>query len=107
MHKRRNPKTPTVPAVSADGRLIRVLSGWTESPPTENGEYWHWNGCQSCAPLPMFVLGSGSASGKCFVSQGQLGLTQAIDCDKYGGWWLKMQTPAIPDIEQCHCEVCD
>jgi len=70
---------------------------WTKTPPTEQGEYWHWNGDNDCSPLPMFVLFSGS-TGKCFVSSGQLGLTQAIDCEEYGGWWLRMIPPSVPQI---------
>lgn len=70
---------------------------WTKSPPTEQDWYWHWNGDADCSPLPTSVLYSGS-SGKCFVSQGQLGLSHAIDCDEYGGWWLRITTPPIPDV---------
>ena len=68
---------------------------WTESPPAEGGTYWHWNGDIDCAPLPMFVMWSGF-SGKCFVSMGQLGITEAVNCDEYGGWWMPLETPALP-----------
>lgn len=70
-------------------------SEWTKEPPNESGEYWHWNGDIDCAPVPMFVGWSGS-TGKCFVSMGQLGLTHAIDCEEYGGWWKRMKAPVVP-----------
>lgn len=68
------------------------LSGrkWTKEPPTKQGEYWHWNGDLDCAPLPYFVMRSGTTN-KCFVSCGQLGITRAIDCDEYGGWWCPLE----------------
>jgi len=68
---------------------------WTEEPPTEQGQYWHWNGHRDCGPEPMFVLFSGT-TGKCFVSKGQLGLEHAVDCDEYGGWWMRMIAPPLP-----------
>lgn len=71
---------------------------WSKSPPTEQGWYWHWVGDPDCAPVPISVLWSGSTN-SCFVSAGQLGITHAIDCDKYGGWWTKMWAARIPEIE--------
>lgn len=68
---------------------------WTQIPPTTQGTYWHWSGDKDSAPLPMFVLWSGT-SGKCFVSRGQLGIEHAIDCDQYGGWWKPLLHPAVP-----------
>lgn len=68
---------------------------WTQVPPSEQGEYWHWNGDIDCCPVPMFVLWCGSTD-KCFVSRGQLGIEHAIDCEEYGGWWKKMITPKVP-----------
>lgn len=65
---------------------------WTTTPPTEQAWYWHWNGDHDCAPLPISVLYSGT-SGKCFVSMGQLGIKHAIDCDQYGGFWMKLERP--------------
>ena len=81
------------------GALVGLLRGlWTQTPPAEQGTYWHWNGDEDCAPLPIFVLWSGF-SGKCFVSCGQLGFKDAIDCDKYGGWWLPLYAPPLPNIQ--------
>lgn len=68
---------------------------WSKQPPTSQGWYWHWNGDEDSSPLPTSVLWSGT-SRTCFVSTGQLGLFQAVDCDKYGGWWLPMITPNTP-----------
>ena len=88
-----SPKPPTVDV----GSLARGSAPtWTQNPPTEQGEYWHWNGDEDCAPLPMFVLWSGH-SGKCFVSRGQLGIEHAIDCDQYGGWWMPLYAPPLPN----------
>jgi hypothetical protein len=68
---------------------------WTQEPPTEQGEYWHWTGNPEEAPLPTFVMYSGF-TGKCFVSIGQLGNTQPCDCDTYGGWWFRLNCPQLP-----------
>lgn len=65
---------------------------WKKEPPTEQNWYWHWNGDPDCAPLPTCVLFSGTSQ-KCFVSAGQLGIKEAIDCDQYGGLWAEMLTP--------------
>ncbi len=83
-------------------------TAWSNEPPTKQQWYWHWNGDEDSAPLPMSVLDSGT-SRKCFVSRGQLGITEAIDCDVFGGWWIPMQPPHIPprwDSAQGR-EVCD
>lgn len=81
-------------------RIIKAVNGeppaWTTEPPSEQGEYWHWNGDDDCAPVPTIVLRSGT-SGTCFVESGQLGLI-AYDCKDHGGWWLKMQTPLTPKL---------
>lgn len=82
-------ETPGVAAVA-------VGSAWTQTPPAEQGTYWHWNGDEDCAPLPIFVLWSGF-SRKCFVSRGQLGIEHAIDCDQYGGWWMPLKAPPLPN----------
>lgn len=72
--------------------------GWSKTPPTVQDWYWNWSGNEDDAPLPVSVLFSGSTN-KCFVSCGQLGLTHAIDCDEYGGWWHPMIAPALPPPE--------
>jgi hypothetical protein len=69
---------------------------WTQEPPTEQGTYWHWNGDQDCAPVPMFVLWSGSAR-KCFVAAGQLCIPHAVMCDEYGGWWKLLRQELAPN----------
>ena len=94
------PKEQSGGKLSPFGRLRRVVekltAGWTKTPPTIQGEYWHWNGDEDSAPLPMFVLWSGT-SGKCFVSRGQLGIENAVDCDEYGGWWMPLYAPPLPN----------
>ena len=68
---------------------------WTQEPPTEIGLYWHWHGDPDASPVPLNIGFSGT-SGKHFVMMGQYGLTRAIDCDEYGGWWLRLHEPPVP-----------
>ncbi len=76
-------------------RTRLIAPEWSQTPPVEQGWYWHWDGNDDSAPLPMSVLYSGFTQ-TCFVSMGQLGITQAVDCDKYGGWWLRIIKPDMP-----------
>jgi len=68
---------------------------WSKESPTEQGEYWHWNGEEDTAPYIYHILWSGTAK-KCFVSIGQYGITEASFCDEFGGWWKRIPQPAIP-----------
>ncbi|WP_321946607.1 hypothetical protein [Paraburkholderia sp. J10-1] len=69
---------------------------WSNGPPTKQGIYWHWTGDLDAKPIPLSVLWSGH-SGKCFVSIGQYGITQAIDCDEYSGYWQPAVEPAMDE----------
>ncbi len=69
---------------------------WSKAVPTEQDWYWHWNGDPDSGPLPTSVLYSGFQQA-CFVSAGQLGLREAVPCKEYGGYWMKMEAPEIPD----------
>ena len=71
-------------------------SSWSDKPPTEQGWYWHWNGNPEARPVPTSVLFSGSRNA-CFVSAGQLGLKEAVFCDQYGGYWLPLVEPDVPE----------
>lgn len=73
------------------------LAEWSSVAPTEQAWYWHWNGDEESRPVPTSVLYSGSAQ-KCFVSIGQLGITDAIMCDEYGGYWMRMTEPGTYDV---------
>jgi hypothetical protein len=74
-------------------------SPWSKDVPTEQGEYWHWDGDVDSRPLPLFVLKSG-ADNKCFVARGQLGIKEVIDCDKFGGYWSKLpEYPPLPAVK--------
>jgi hypothetical protein len=84
--------------------IVRVLAEeilaeptWSEQPPMRSGTYWHWNGDSDSSPVPIFVMYSGT-SGKCFVSRGQLGLSDAINCDEFGGWWQEFPDPEKPSV---------
>jgi hypothetical protein len=68
---------------------------WTKTPPTEQADYWNWDGDPDHAPMVYHVLWSGTAK-KCFVSIGQYGIENAIWCDEFGGWWLKIEQPTTP-----------
>jgi hypothetical protein len=71
---------------------------WTQNPPSECGNYWHWSGDPDSGPTPIFVLWSGT-SRKCFVTAGQLGLPDAVDCDEFGGWWKPLPAPGTPSVD--------
>jgi hypothetical protein len=71
------------------------IRGWTDKAPTEQGEYWNWNGSDDCAPVAVKVLYSRSAK-SCFVAAGQLDISQAIDCSLFGGWWKRIPQPKPP-----------
>jgi hypothetical protein len=75
--------------------MVVLMPVWTMEPPVEEGWYWHWNGCLDCAPFPLSILYSGFDQ-KCFVTMGNAGISQPVNCDEYGGWWLKIEEPAIP-----------
>lgn len=73
--------------------------GWTNIPPSSSGLYWHWNEDVDCSPNPIHVGYSGT-TGKCFVMRGQLGIENAIDCEKYGGLWMAISIPEINAYER-------
>ncbi|QMI49675.1 hypothetical protein [Burkholderia sp. MBR-1] len=73
-----------------------TVQKWSKEPPTEQGLYWHWTGDLDSGPIPLNVLWSGSTK-KCFVSIGQYGIAQAVDCDKYGGYWQPAIEPEMDD----------
>lgn len=74
-------------------------SAWTMTPPVEQGEYWHWNGDPDSAPSVIHVLYSGTAR-KGFVPMNHSHTGHAIMCDEYGGYWLRLSTPELPEIHQ-------
>jgi hypothetical protein len=82
-----------------DGEILPELSTapWTDTPPADSGEYWHWNGNPDDAPVPITVGYSGFQDG-CFVQIGQLGITEPKSCKEYGGWWAPIPEPQPPKI---------
>lgn len=94
--KRNNKPVGEVPDDIGNRIATSAEPEWSQQPPVRSGTYWHWNGDYDSGPLPIFVMWSGT-NGKCFVSMGQLGLTHAIDCDEYGGWWKELLDPALPE----------
>ncbi|MEJ7807053.1 MAG: hypothetical protein WKG03_14160 [Telluria sp.] len=71
------------------------VSQWTTTPPTEQGWYWHWNGDPNSAPFVLSILYSGTAR-KCFVPMNQTANGHAEMCDRYGGNWKRLSSPALP-----------
>jgi hypothetical protein len=74
---------------------------WSKEPPTKQGLYWHWTGDLDTGPIPLCVLWSGTKK-KCFVPIGQYGIKQPFDCDKYGGYWMPLQEPAMDELIGYH-----
>lgn len=83
---------PRVKQLEADLCAAREAQ-WTQDVPTEQGWYWHWDGVAD-VPFIHSVLWSGT-NGKCFVSMAFQ--HSAPWCEDYGGWWLRIGTPALPD----------
>ncbi len=71
---------------------------WSATPPQEQGLYWHWSGSVDDAPIVLSVLYSGSNK-ECFVSIGQYGITKAIFCSEYGGFWASCPQPELSAIK--------
>ena len=89
--------------VALDAAIRRLVPQfWSQQAPITQGWYWHWSGHPDDAPVPTCVLFSGSTS-QCFVSIGQLGITQAVWCADYGGWWLPINPPALPILGGPQC----
>ena len=79
--------------------LAKDTERWTKTPPCEQADYWNWDGDPDHAPMIYHVLWSGTAK-KCFVSAGQYGIDEAIWCDNFSGWWLKIEQPSIPSTDK-------
>lgn len=71
-------------------------SRWTREPPTEQGEYWNWNGSLNDAPVPVSTILC--SNGKCVVSMGQLGLAKPVWCEEFGGWWKRIPVPEWDEL---------
>ncbi len=69
---------------------------WTQDMPTEQGEYWLWQGDLDSAPIHVHVFYSGHSS-ECFLPAGQYGWTRAQDMKELkGAWWMASVVPAMP-----------
>lgn len=74
-----------------------IDSNWTQTPPPSQGWYWNWNGDEDSAPHVFFVMWSGSTH-KTFIPMNQTYNGLPIDTDEYGGWWLPLPVPEVPEI---------
>lgn len=77
------------------------LDGWDNTPPTQQGIYWHWNGDHDSAPYAMRVMYSGT-SGKCFVCITDDPLTRDVDDEVHEGWWQEIPDPMLPNVPRQH-----
>lgn len=75
--------------------LLVGETGWSQQPPTEQGDYWHWTGNPDDAPFIHHVMWSGTAQ-KCFISKATISTTPF--CDEYGGWWKRIVQPQTPQV---------
>lgn len=64
---------------------------WTQSLPDRPGNYWNWGGPFGEADLVQ--VRRDTVAGCFSVSEGQLGLTKAVPCAQWGGWWAPVQKP--------------
>lgn len=81
-------------ATPSESGLREAAGSWTQDAPTEQDWYWHTFGPGE--PIfPISVLIHGGGTRKCFVSAGQLGLSRAVECTEYGGYWMRMIKPAF------------
>lgn len=77
--------------------LIIDRHHWVQSQPTHSGWYLFWCGDYDASPVPVSILSD--ASGECFASVGQLGLTEPSDLanGEWDGWWKEIDT-TIPNV---------
>lgn len=72
------------------------VSPWvSDKQVNESGYWWWWNGDLDSAPVPVYVMWSGSTD-TYFASMGQLGWNRAQDIIGMGGFWLRLPEPPIP-----------
>jgi hypothetical protein len=65
---------------------------WTRSLPERPGNYWNWGG-QPGVEADLVQVRRDTVEGCFSVSEGQLGLTKAVTCAQWGGWWALVQKP--------------
>lgn len=65
---------------------------WTQSLPDRPGNYWNWGG-QPGVEADLVHVRRDTLAGCFSVCEGQLGLTKAVTCAQWGGWWAPVQKP--------------
>lgn len=71
---------------------------WTQTPPTETGVYWLWQGEEDSGAVPVQVYGNGHDS---WVAPGQHGWTRAQTMDELENcWWMPCQAPELPILPE-------
>jgi hypothetical protein len=81
---------------SQDEYVLRDVNEWfTADQVNIQGEWWYWNGCNDCAPVPCTVFYSGCI-GKFFTTMGQLGWTEPMNVIDRGGLWKFIPDEPIP-----------
>lgn len=72
---------------------------WSRSLPIRPGHYWNWGG-QPGVEADLVLVRRDPVLGCFSVSEGQLGLSKAVTCAQWGGWWAPVQKPdAHSEIE--------
>lgn len=75
---------------------------WSQDLPDSSGIYWNWGG-QPGVEAELVRVRRSTAEEGFSVSEGQLGLAQAVPCAQWGGWWAPVQKPdARSEIEAGH-----
>lgn len=68
---------------------------WTQTPPSQSGDYWWWNGDEDSRPI-LVSIGISLPSGECFAQIGQYGWNQAQPVTQMGGYWMLEEGPELP-----------
>ncbi len=90
-------KQPPSPAAVVEAK-------WIEAGLIDEGDYWwHWNGDEDSAPVPVWLnaswIGSPGFNGcEYFAAPNQLGWTYPQKVTDMGGLWCKCIAPDVPDV---------
>lgn len=74
---------------------VEISKDWSDKVPAVAGWHWHWSGAPD-SPAVLTSVQYNSTSDTFLVSMAHLGIYEAIDCDKYGGFWIALKAPAVP-----------
>jgi len=82
------------------GRFHQLPDGdfleWTQTPPSQSGDYWWWN--EDGRPI-LIAIGISGGTGECFAQIGQYGWTVAQPVKEMGGYWMLEEGPSLPVVK--------